>query len=125
MNLLGTCWIDPVRQSPRTPMFGSFTQGTVPPRRLTRWPSVSAQRSSSARLPRRILAADCSVTRVSSRFRYYSAVRRLTQRCLAISLALIGWLTLAASQRLRQSLLRSHVVLPYRAVRKHLGAVGE
>ena len=92
---------------------------------LTRWFPVSIQRSSSARLPRRILAADCSVTRVSSRFRYYSAVRRLTQRYLAISLALIGWLTLAAGQRLRQSLLRSHVVLPYRAVRKHLGVVGE
>jgi hypothetical protein len=92
---------------------------------LTRWFPVSIQRSSSARLPRRILAADCSVTRVSSRFRYYSAVRPLTQHCLAISLALIGWLTLAAGQRLRQSLLRSHVVLPYRAVRNHLGAVGE
>src|SRR5215469_15869842 len=125
MNLLGTCWIDPVRQSPRTLMFGSFTQGTVPPQRSYSLVSCFIQRSSSARLPRRFLAADCSVTRVSSRFRYYSAVRRLTQHCLAISLALIGWLTLAAGQRLRQSLLRSHVVLPYRAVRNHLGAVGE
>src|SRR5215470_17945118 len=26
MNLLGTCWINPVRQSPRTPMYGSFSQ---------------------------------------------------------------------------------------------------
>src|SRR6516164_7834662 len=33
MNLLGTCWIDPLRQSPWTLMFGSFTQGTVPPQR--------------------------------------------------------------------------------------------
>src|SRR4051794_13842212 len=33
MDLLYTCGIDPVRQSPRTKMYGSFTHGTDPPPR--------------------------------------------------------------------------------------------
>src|SRR5260370_1338187 len=33
MDLLCICWIDPVRQSPGTTMYGCFTHRTVPPRR--------------------------------------------------------------------------------------------
>src|SRR5260370_7467895 len=34
MDLLCICWINPVRQSPGTTMYGCFTHRTVPPRRL-------------------------------------------------------------------------------------------
>src|SRR5260370_15682640 len=33
MDLLCICWINPVRQSPGTTMYGCFTHRTVPPRR--------------------------------------------------------------------------------------------
>src|SRR3954447_19328510 len=33
MDLPCICWINPVRQSPRTTMYGCFTHRTVPPRR--------------------------------------------------------------------------------------------
>src|ERR1022692_2715012 len=33
MDLLCTCRVDPVHQSPRTRMYGYFTHGTVPPPR--------------------------------------------------------------------------------------------
>jgi len=73
-----------------------------PPYSLTSW-FVFNPTLFVCRLPRRLLAADCSVTTVSHRFRYYSAVRRLAKLRITISLALIGSLTLAASQRLSQS----------------------
>jgi hypothetical protein len=75
-------------------------------------------------LPRPTLAADHSVTRLSPRFRYYSAVRLLTGHHRATSLSLIGRLTPMHLETL-PVLLRSRAVLPYRAIRKHLGAVGE
>ena len=43
---------------------------------------------------------------------------------LAISLSLIGLLTPVPPETL-SVLLRSRITLPYRAIRKHLGAVGE
>src|SRR6266568_983350 len=75
-------------------------------------------------LPRPTSAADKSVTWLSPRLWYYTAVRLLTERRSPFRLRLSVRLPRCHSEIL-PVLLRSRFVLPYRAVRKHLGAVGE
>src|SRR6516164_1184570 len=94
MDLPCTRRVEPVRQSPRTEMYGYFTHGTVPPPR----PYSSGLASSSRRSPpaafpdpfRSPLARSRDFRRA---FRYFAAVRLLARASLAISLALIGPLT--------------------------------
>src|SRR5207253_9154805 len=79
MDLLGTRQVDPVHQSPPTRMYGFFTHGTVPPSRLYSSGFLSLP-DHLRRLPSPTHSvADNSVTWLSPRFRYYSAVRLLTE----------------------------------------------
>src|SRR5271157_2559801 len=79
MDLLVPGWVEPVRQSPRAIAYGVFTHGTDPHDR----PYSSGILSLANRLCRppspAHSAADCSVTWLSPRFWYYSAVRRLAR----------------------------------------------
>src|SRR3954469_5216802 len=118
MDLHCLCWVDPVRQSPGTTMYGCFTHRTVPPPR----PCSSGPLSLSnplRRLP--------SLTHFRHRFlgcAVFTALLVLHSRpstdraSLALSLSLIGPLTLVPT-RDSAILLRSRAVLPYRAARKH------
>jgi hypothetical protein len=90
MGLPRPRWIEPVRQSPRPLMFGSFAQGTVHlnslnslTRRLT--PTVIIRR-----LPRATPLADYSAMQLSPHFRYHAAVRLLAQHHLPLRFSLIG-----------------------------------
>src|SRR5215472_4385832 len=116
--------VEPVRQSPRTKMYGYFTHGTVPPSRPCSSGSLSLP-DHLRRLP--------SPTHSGRRWRGHATFialevlfsRPTTDRAsLTTSLALIGPLTPMPPET-RPVLLRSRTVLPYRAVRKHRGAVGE
>ena len=89
VDLLVPGRVEPVRQSPRAIAYGSFAHGTDPHDRpyssaffvsdhLCRPPSPAHS------------AADRSVTRLSPRFRYYSAVRRLARRRFPLRFRLIG-----------------------------------
>src|SRR6266478_4080722 len=94
MDLLGTRQVDPIHQSPQTRAYGFFAKGTVPTSLiLTHLVSFLFLTIFAGCLPRPILGADHSVTQLSLRFRYYSAVRLLTERRSPFSLALIGSLT--------------------------------
>ena len=105
-------------------MYGFFTQGTDPPHRpyLSDFPSLP----SCLRLPPSPIHSDrrwlghTAFTVLEVLFGSPTTDRAL----LPLSLSLIGLLIpiLLGTQSV---LLRSRVVLPYRAVRKHLGAVGE
>src|ERR1700733_1844485 len=124
MDLLCTRRVYPVRQSPRTRMYGYFTHGTdLPPR-----PCSSGFLSLPNRLRR--LPSPAHFRRRSPGRAAFTALvvlhsRPSTDRAsLAISLWLIGLLTPLPPETL-SVLLRSRIVLPYRAIRKHLGAVGE
>src|SRR5512144_1535889 len=79
MDLLVPGRIEPVRQSPRAIAYGFFTHGTDPHDR----PYSSGIVSRADHLCRppspAHSAADRSVTRLSPRFWYYSAVRRLAR----------------------------------------------
>src|SRR3989304_788798 len=102
MNLLGTRWVDPVRQSPRRRAYGSFSHGTVPPPcSLLLWFPVSSQLSSPAAFPdsssRRLLGhavlaalqvllgspttgrASLATSLLAYRSAYFGATRRLCQ----------------------------------------------
>src|SRR5713101_6033264 len=124
MDLLCTCGVEPVGESPRMGMYGYFTHGTDPPSRpysltFSFFPAVFA-----GCLPRPISVAVCSVAWCWPRFRYYSAVRLLVEHhspfrvCLSVCFP-------RCHPKTPPVLLRSRAVLPYRAVRTHLGAVGE
>src|SRR5208337_273429 len=93
MDLLCTCRVEPLRQSPRTRMYGYFTHGTVPPSR--------PYSSGSPFLPdhlRRPPSPTHSGRRLLGRVAF-TALKVLRSRpttgraSLAISLALIGPLT--------------------------------
>jgi hypothetical protein len=112
MDLLGTRRVDPVRQSPRAEMYGYFTHRTDPPFRPYSLPSPTQFR--------RRLPGHMAFTTLLAPFSRPTTDRAL----LAISLSLIGPLTPVPPETL-PVLLRSRTVLPHRAVRKHLGAVGE
>src|SRR6516162_9669701 len=94
MDLLGTCRVNPIRQSPRTSVYGFFTEGTVPASLILAhlvffpFPTIFA-----GCLPRPIRSP---VAR-SRGFHHVSLVlfsRRTTDRAsLATSLSLIGLLT--------------------------------
>ncbi len=116
--------VDPGRQSPRAVMYGFFAKRTDPPHRPCSSgcpsrpsclrPPPSPTHSGRRSLGRTVLAAlqvPCSGPTTD-------------RPSLPTSLPLIGLLTPVHLKTL-SVLLRSRVVLPYRAVRKHLGAVGE
>src|SRR4030066_1207096 len=87
MDLLCAQWVDPVRQSPRTQMYGCFAHGTVPPLRLYSLTSFLFPSALACRLPRPTSVADRSVTRLSPRLRYYSAVRLLARHRFPLRLS--------------------------------------
>src|SRR5215470_4635852 len=124
MDLPGIRRIDPVRQFPRAEMYGYFTHGTDPPFRLYSLPSSLFPTVFAGCLPRPNSVAGCPVTWLSPRLRYYSAVRLLAWHGSPFRFRLLARLLRRHAETL-PVLLRSRTVLPYRAVRKHLGAVGE
>src|SRR6516164_3512420 len=93
MVLLCTRRVDPVHQSPRTRMYGYFTHGTDPPSRPRSLVSSLFPTAFAGCLSRPSSVAGCPVTRLSPRFRYYTAVRLLTGRRSPLRLSLIGLLT--------------------------------
>src|SRR6185437_14876984 len=124
MALLCSRRVDPVRQSPRLRSYGSFTNGTVPPRLFTHLRPFPSLPSSPAAFPgpfcRRFLGRE--VCRLTSGTTQPSAnwpdiARRFAS---AYRLAHSG-----SHPEIRPVFLRSHIVLPCRAIRKHLGTVGE
>src|SRR6266403_523042 len=124
MDLLCPRRVDPVHQSPRTRMYGYFTHGTVPPSR----PYSSGFLSLPNRL-RRLpspIQFDCRwLGHVAFAALQVLHRRPSTDRAsLTPSLSLIGSFAPVSPETL-SVLLRSRVVLPYRAVRKYLGTVGE
>src|SRR5437867_13103900 len=120
MDLPCTRRVDLVHQSPRTRMYGYFTHGTDPPPR----PCSSGFLSLPNRLRR--LPFPAHFRRRLPGHAAFAALEVLHSRpstdraLLATSLSLIGLLT-----PVPPVLLRSRAVLPYRAICKHLGAVGE
>ena len=105
-------------------MYGYFTHGTDPPPR----PYSSGLLS----LPNRLRQLPSPTHPVAGMPGHaaFTALQVLHSRpstdraSLATSLSLIGLLTPVHLETL-PVLLRSRAVLPYRAIRKHLGAVGE
>src|SRR6266436_8272128 len=80
MDLLSTRQVDPIHQPPQTRAYGFFAKGTVPTSLiLTHLVSFLFLTIFAGCLPRPILGADHSVTQLSPRFRYFSAVRLLTE----------------------------------------------
>src|SRR5512135_2413586 len=80
VDLLVPGRVEPVRQSPRAIASGSFTHGTCPrDRPCSSGVLIRADHLCQPPSPAHP-AADRSVTRLSPRFRYYSAVRRLARR---------------------------------------------
>src|ERR1035438_5090442 len=130
--------IDPVRQSPRSLMFGFFAHGTVHLNHLNSLvfclaptvivrppsPSHSARRSSQSLRLLRLGAAHPGHAAFAALHRYHLGGPTTGPASLPFSLPLIGSLT-AVPPADRPVLLRSRAVLPYRAVRNHLGTVGE
>src|SRR3982750_228709 len=124
MDLLRTRRVDPVCQSPRTTMYGFFTHGTVPPSRpyssgFLSLPNCLRRLPSPAHFRRRLPghAAFTALVVLHS--------RPSTDRAsLAISLSLIGLFTPVPPGD-SASPPEVTITLPYRAARKHLGAVGE
>src|SRR5437667_6029365 len=124
MDLLRTRQVDPVHQSPPTRMYGFFTHGTVPPSRLYSSGFLSLP-DHLRRLPSPTQFRRRSPGHVTFITLQVLCSRPTTDRAsLAPSLSLIGSFTPVPPETL-PVLLRSRVVLPYRAARKHLGAVGE
>src|SRR5258708_13075416 len=78
MDLLCTRRVDPVRQSPRSEMYGYFTHGTDPPFRPYSLPSSPIPTAFAGCLPRPTSVAGHPVTWLSPYFWYFSAVRLLT-----------------------------------------------
>jgi hypothetical protein len=119
-----TCQVDPVRQYPRMMMYGFFPKGTDPPHRpySSDFPSLS----SCLRLPpspthsgRRLLGHTAFTV-----FEVLFGSPTTDRASLPISLSLIRSL-IPIPRGTLPVLLRSRVVLLYRAIRKHLGATGE
>ncbi len=79
VDLLCPCWSEPVRKSPRTMAYGSFTYGTVPhhPPCFSRFLSPSA--TFASRLPRPTRPPFARPRSLSPRFRYYADVRLLAE----------------------------------------------
>src|SRR6266851_9939192 len=78
MNLPCTRRVEPVRQSPRTKMYGYFTLELFHLPALTHLTRCLFPTAFAGRLPRPTLVAACAVARLSPRFRYFAAVRLLT-----------------------------------------------
>lgn len=108
MDLLRTCWIEPLRKSPRRTAFGFFTHGTDPPLYvLLILHRLSLQPSSPTRLPQPFgcrssrsngfsswpFLAHPGHTAFTALPRYYSGPPTADWASLAFSLALIGSLT--------------------------------
>src|ERR1022692_2998472 len=110
MDLLGTRRVDPVRQSPRSEMYGYFTHGTDPPFRPYSLPSSLFPTAFAGCLPRPTSVAGCPVTWLSPYFWYCSAVRLLTERCSPFRLRLYVCLLRCHPETL-SVLLRSRAVL--------------
>ena len=121
---LRICQVDQVHQSPRTMMYGFFTKGTDPPHRP--YSSDFPALPSCLRLPpspthsRRRSLGHTAFTALEVLFGSPTTGRA----SLPTSLSLIGSLTPILPGTL-PVLLRSRITLPYRAICKHLGAVGE
>src|SRR5713226_9362683 len=79
MNLPCTRRVEPVRQSPRTKMYGYFTIELFHLPALTHLARCLFPTAFAGRLPRLTLVAAYAVTRLSPRFRYFAAVRLLTE----------------------------------------------
>src|SRR5580700_11780310 len=93
MDLPCTRRVEPVRQSPRTKMYGYFTIELFHLPALTHLARCRFPTAFAGRLPRPTLVAACAVTRLSPRFRYFCSHPTTDRASLAISLALIGLLT--------------------------------
>ncbi len=65
-------------------------------------------------------AVDCSVRRVSASLRVLHSRPPTDRASLAVSLPLMGSLTPGTTRGHNSVFLRSHIALPYRAVRKPL-----
>src|SRR5215470_10303102 len=124
MNLLVTRWVDPVCQSPRRRAYGYFTHGTAPPPcSFLICFAVSSPPSSPAAFPNSFRCRFPGHAVLAALLVLHS--RPLTDTAsLATSLSLIGLFTPGQPETL-SVFLRSRTVLPYRAIRKHLGAAGE
>src|SRR5215831_13825192 len=110
MDLLGPCRVDPIHQSPRSRTYGYFTHRTDPP--SSPFPIFFV-----CCLPQPI-PLPIARSQAFPCFRYHAAVRLLAEAPLPISLALIGSLPPEPPEA-PPVLLRSHVILPYRAARNH------
>src|SRR5215472_10485957 len=124
VDLPCTCWVEPVRQSPRTGMYGYFTHRTDPPSRpcSSGFPSLPNRLRlppSPAHFRRRFLghAAFGCASDTMRQSDYWQGFARHFARAYRPAYS-VPPETLSV-------LLRSHIDLPYRAVRKHLGATGE
>jgi len=114
MDLLRSCRVDPVCQSPRPRLYGSFAHGTVPPARLYSLASfLSPFRLRRLSFPAHS-AADCSVTRFVAPLWVLHSRPPTDRASLAVSLSLMGSLTPGATRRLDQSSC-GHLLL-FRAV---------
>src|ERR1700730_491811 len=120
-----TCQVDQGHQSPRTTMYGFFPKELIHLTALTRLTSLLFPPALVCRLPRPTPVADCR--RLLGHTAFTALVVRFgtpttARASLPISLSLIRSLTPMLLGTL-PVLLRLRAVLPYRAVRKHLGAV--
>src|SRR5229473_738680 len=119
MDLLCIRWVDPVGEFPRMGMYGYFTHGTDPPShpyssRLLFLPNYLRRLPSPTQFRRRLLGPVVLATLQGTvqpsdywqRFAFHFACAYRFAATAPV-------------------LLRSRAALPYRAVRTHLGAVGE
>jgi hypothetical protein len=119
-----TCQVDRVRQSPQTMMYGFFHKELIHLIALTRLASLLFPPAFVCRLPRPTPVARLLGHTAFTVLEVLFGSPTTDRASLPISLSLIGSLTPHTAGTL-PVLLRSRIVLPYRAIRKHLGAVGE
>lgn len=105
-------------------MYGSFTQGTVPPHQPYSSGFLFLPTLLRHRLPRPTQSRRSLGRRFSPRFRYYAVVRLLTEHRFPFRLAAYKVTYSGSHPKTLPVLLRSRTALPYRAVRNHLESGG-
>jgi hypothetical protein len=93
VDLLCSCRVDPVRQSPRTGMYGFFPQGTVPPPRPYSLASFPSRPSSPAAFPNPLPLSSMQDHAVLAALLVLHSPPSTDRASLATSLSLIGLLT--------------------------------